>query len=131
MPAGAYHCRIVCNRSQISGASESRAELARLLNQFLSIRRDRNDDCRETIGNELLPDHPAPCRLIFGVGSPDCSRCAGLVRMPIFFVLPGFASFQREFPLKIRKAFNGFSLLPGKLEIDVLKLVVEADLTGI
>ena len=47
------------------------------------------------------------------------------------FVLPRFTSLQRKFALEIRKAFDGFSLFPREFEIDVLKLVVKADLAGV
>jgi hypothetical protein len=55
----------------------------------------------------------------------------GLVRVPVLLVCPGFAGFQGVFPFKIGKALNGFSLFPREFEIDVLKLVVKTDLTGI
>ena len=37
---------------------------------------------------------------------------------------------QGVFPLKPRKTLDGLALIPGKLEVDVLKLIVEADLAG-
>jgi hypothetical protein len=97
----------------------------------LLIRRDRNDDLWEAIRNALLPDHPTPRRLILGVGPSDCAHFAALVRMSVLLVLPGFASLQGKFAFEIRKAFDGFPVFPREFEIDVLKLVVKADLAGI
>ena len=55
----------------------------------------------------------------------------GLVRVTVLLVFPGLAGLQGELPFKIGKAFDRFSLLPRKFEINVLKLIVKADLTGI
>ena len=51
--------------------------------------------------------------------------------MAVLFVLPDFASLEREIPLEIRIALDRLSLLPRKPEVDVLELVVKADLTRV
>src|SRR2546423_8158694 len=95
------------------------------------IRRDCNNDVGEPVWNSLLPDHPAPRRLVIGVGPLDCSHVAALVRVSVFLVLPGFTSLEGKLALEIRKALNGFSIFPREFEIDVLKLVVKTDLTRV
>jgi len=50
------------------------------------------------------------------------------IRVAVLFILPSFASLEREVPLKIRIALNRLPLFPGKPEVEVLELVVEADL---
>ena len=69
-----------------------------------------------------------PSRLVFGVGPPDWPHFAVLVRMSVLLVLPGLAGLEGKFPFEIGKALDGFSLFPREFEIDVLKLVVKADL---
>ena len=51
--------------------------------------------------------------------------------MPVLLVLPGLAGFQGVVPFKIGKALDRLPLFPREFEIDVLKLVVKADLTSI
>ncbi len=51
--------------------------------------------------------------------------------MAILFVLPSFASLECEVPLEIRIALDRFPLFPGKPEVDVLELVVKADLARV
>ncbi len=51
--------------------------------------------------------------------------------MSVLLVLPGLARFQGVVPFKIRKALDRFPLFPREFEIDVLKLVVKADLAGV
>src|SRR6476660_7436367 len=75
--------------------------------------------------------HPTPSRLVFGVGPSDCSHFAALVRMSVLLVLPGLAGLEGKFPFEVGKALDGFSLFPREFEIDVLKLVVKADLAGV
>src|SRR5262245_25749212 len=89
-------------------------ELNRL--DHIAVRRDRNDDVRKTIWNPLLPNHPAPSRFVLGVSAPDCSHFAVLVRVSVFLILPGFASFQGKFALEIRIAFNSFPIFPREFE---------------
>ena len=62
----------------------------------------------------------------------DCLRSfPDSVWVPILLILPGLARFQGVFPFKIGKALDCFPLFPGEFEIDVLKLVVKADLAGV
>src|SRR5204862_6729896 len=51
--------------------------------------------------------------------------------MSVLLVLPRLARFQSIVAFKIGKALDRFPLFPRELEIDVLKLVVKADLAGI
>ena len=78
-----------------------------------------------------MPDHLTPSHLTLGIVPPNDYYAAPLIGVPIFLVFPSLASLQGEFSLEIRETFDGFSLFPRELEINVLKFVVKADLAGI
>jgi hypothetical protein len=69
--------------------------------------------------------------------APGCRATAGTIRIrhailslvgvPVLFVLPGLACLECVVAFEIREALDSFPLLPGKPEIDVLKLIVETD----
>lgn len=89
------------------------------------------NDIGEPLRDTLVPHHTTPRHFI------NRRRSARLLSFRSFSKDVGPSCFARPrrilgvFPFKIRKAFDRYSLFRWEFEIDVLKLVVKADLVGV